>query len=158
MGAGMTVDFHELAGFNIRRLHQISVSIFDHEMAAAEIDLTQVQYAALNALAEWRSIDQGTLAGLIAYDRVTISGVVDRLVAKGLVSRSVNAKDRRARKLDITPAGQAMLEVAGPIVRRIQRQILGGLSAEERGVFLSLLAKTTKANNPRSKAPLRLPE
>ncbi len=154
----MSLNFHEMAGFNVRRLHQISVSIFDHAMEAAEIDLTQVQYAALNALSAWPSIDQGTLAGLIAYDRVTIGGVVDRLVSKGFATRSVNAEDRRARKLDITPAGSKLLEVARPIVRRIQRQILGGLTVEERNLFLSLLMKTTTANNTRSKAPLRLPE
>lgn len=154
----MPLDFHGLAGFNIRRLHQISVSIFDQEMSAAGIDLTQVQFAALNALSSQPSIDQGTLAGLIAYDRVTIGGVVDRLVAKGFISRSVSDRDRRARKLDITANGKQMLNVAGPIVRGIQDQILGGLTDAERTTFLKLLLKTTAANNALSKAPLRVPD
>lgn len=154
----MTLDIYGLPGFIVRRLHQISVSIFDDEMAAAGIDLTQVQYAALSALSSWPRIDQGTLAGLIAYDRVTIGGVVDRLVAKGLVSRLVNESDRRARTLALTAAGSKILKRAGPPVRRIQRHILAGLTAAERTVLIALLARTTTANNARSRAPLRLPE
>lgn len=42
------------------------------------------------------------LAGLIAYDRTTITGVVDRLVQKGLVDRNESERDRRARELKIT--------------------------------------------------------
>lgn len=151
----MNLDIYELAGFNIRRLHQISVSIFDHEMETAGLALTQVQYGALQAIAAYPGIDQGTLAGLIAYDRVTIGGVVDRLVAKALVTRSISSKDRRARKLDITPAGRRLLKAAAPLVRKLQRRILAGLTAQERAAFTALLAKTTTANNARSRAPLR---
>jgi DNA-binding MarR family transcriptional regulator len=154
----MSHDFYELAGFHIRRLHQISVSIFDQEMASAQVDLTQVQYAALSVLAACPGIDQATLAGLIAHDRVTIGGVVDRLVGKGLVDRHVNAQDRRARQLAITPSGRSLLEAASPIVRALQSAILAGLTPEEQRQFLALLVKTTTANNARSRAPLIRPE
>ena len=151
----MSLDFYALPGFNIRRLHQISVSIFDDAMAKAEIDLTQVQYAALSALAAEPHIDQGTLAGLIAYDRVTIGGVVDRLVAKGLASRAVSPTDRRARILEITPAGEELLRRVKPVVRRLQRAILNGLTREEQDLFMALILKLTDTNNARSKSPLR---
>ena len=69
-------SLHDLPGHLIRRLHQISVSTFTAETAAEGFDLTQVQYAALFTLRGHPGIDQATLAGLIAYDRVTIGGVV----------------------------------------------------------------------------------
>ena len=56
-------------------------------MAEAGFDLTPVQFAALAVIAEHPRIDQATLAGLIAYDRVTIGGVVDRLSQKGYILR-----------------------------------------------------------------------
>ena len=55
-------------------------------------------------------IDQATLAGLIAYDRTTITGVVDRLVQKGLLVRQASRTDRRARELQITDEGQRTLD------------------------------------------------
>ena len=57
-----------------------------------------MQYAALAAINANPGIDQVTLAGLIAYDRTTVTGVVDRLVQKGLVVRHATIRDRRARE------------------------------------------------------------
>jgi DNA-binding MarR family transcriptional regulator len=155
--AGMTLEFHNAPGFLIRRLHQISVSIFEQEMAEAEIEITQVQYAALSALDAYPNIDQNTLAGLIAYDRVTIGGVLARLVAKAFVSRRQSARDRRAHVLTLTAAGRAMVRRATPVVKQLQQRILGGLTAEERRVLVALLAKAAEKNNSESRAPLRAP-
>ncbi len=78
---------YDLLGHLIRRLHQISVSAFAAEADAAGVELSPVQFAALNMLREHSYIDQATLAGLIAYDRVTLGGVVNRLEARGMSSR-----------------------------------------------------------------------
>lgn len=150
------LDIHAMPGHLIRRLHQISVSIFAERMAAAGHDLTPVQFGALSAVAAVPGIDQATLAARIAYDRATIGGVVDRLAAKGLVARSVSQTDRRARTLRITPAGQAMLDAVRPLVAQVQQETLAGLDAGERDAFVALLVKATEAGNARSRAPLRL--
>ncbi len=148
------VDLYEMPGHLIRRLHQISTALFAARMAEAGIDLTSVQCATLVAVRGNAGIDQATLAGLIAYDRVTIGGVVDRLVAKGLVIREVSPRDRRARVLELSDAGQAQLDRAMPIAIAVQDDILEGLSTEERAGFVALLRKTTEAGNDHSRAPL----
>ncbi len=145
-----------MAGHLIRRLNQISVSIFTERMAAAGHDITAVQYAALSAIKASAGIDQATLAGQIAYDRATIGGVVDRLVQKGLVDRQVSRKDRRARELRLTEAGETLVDKLTPLVWALQRDILGGLSDEEAEQILALLKKATEAGNELSRAPLRL--
>ncbi|MFQ8433109.1 MarR family winged helix-turn-helix transcriptional regulator [Amaricoccus sp. W119] len=147
-------DLYEMPGHLIRRLHQISTALFGARMAEAEIDLTSVQFATLVAVRENPGIDQATLAGLIAYDRVTIGGVIDRLVAKGLVGREVSPRDRRARVLELSDAGQTLLDRAMPVAVTVQGDILEGLSAEERDDFVTLLRKATEAGNDRSRAPL----
>ncbi len=151
------IELHDMAGHLIRRLHQISVSVFAERMKAAGVDLTPVQFAALCALDANPDIDQATLAGLIAYDRVTIGGVVDRLEGKGLISRTVSRQDRRARSLRLTAAGMALLDQVRPIVRGFQDDILTGLSADERAQFMTLVRKTTRAGNDQSRAPLQAP-
>lgn len=146
---------HTMPGHLIRRLNQIAVSIFQERMDALGIDLTPVQFGALTALSENPGIDQATLAGLIAYDRVTIGGVVDRLQAKGLVARSLSATDRRARVLALTGDGAALLARALPAVRALQDDILSGLTEAEAQTFLTLATKLATAGNDRSRAPLK---
>lgn len=151
----MTTDLYALPGHLIRRLNQISVSVFAARMAELGLDLTPVQFAALTVLQANPGIDQATLAGLIAHDRVTIGGVVDRLEAKGLVDRTVSRHDRRARVLALTAEGEALLERVLPAVHAAQDGILAGLDVEERATFIGLLRKATDAGNALSRAPLR---
>ncbi|WP_449046056.1 MarR family winged helix-turn-helix transcriptional regulator [Paracoccus versutus] len=146
---------YDLPGHLIRRLNQISTAIFAARMDEAGVDLTPVQFAALAALAEHPGVDQATLAGLIAHDRVTMGGVVDRLEGKGLLSRSVSAQDRRARVLELTAAGQRMLERLAPAIAEVQQHTLAGLTPAEAEAFLALLRKATEAGNEYSRAPLR---
>ena len=144
-----------MPGHLIRRLNQISVSIFQARIAAMGLDLTPVQFAALASLRDNPGIDQASLAGLIAHDRVTMGGVIDRLQAKGLVARMVNSKDRRARQVSLTDDGEALLARLLPEIEAIQSDILCGLTPEERVQFTALATKATAAANERSRAPLR---
>lgn len=145
----------DLPGHLIRRLHQISVSAFSAETTAEGADLTPVQFAALTVLRERPGIDQATLAGLIAYDRATIGGVVSRLEARGFVKRTVSGTDRRARTLKLTGAGAALLDRLHDAVLRAQDLMLTGLTPGERVIFLDLLHKATEAGNEISRAPFR---
>jgi len=150
-------DLYQLPGHLIRRLQQAAVSIFMAEVGEVGQDLTPVQFGALVVTKQYPGLDQATLAGLIAYDRTTIGGVVDRLVQKGLVLRVVNGLDRRARELRLSEAGERLLDQAIPHVERVQQIILSGLDNAEQEQFLALLKKATEAVNERSRAPLRVP-
>jgi DNA-binding MarR family transcriptional regulator len=148
------LEIHNMAGHLIRRLNQISTSVFRDRMKVEGYDLTPVQFAAMNAVFANPGIDQANLAGLIAYDRATIGGVVDRLESKGIVERKVSARDRRARELCLTPLGHETLRQAKPVVRAMQQDMLVGLSDAERQEFLRLARKTADAGNHLSRAPL----
>jgi len=135
--------FPELPGYLIRRLQQIAVAAFVNRVAQAGVDITPVQYGAMVAIAQEPGIDQATLASRIAYDRVTIGGVVDRLCQKGYVVRTVNPDDRRARILRLTTTGAQTLERITPTVHDAQADILAGLAQAERDTFMQLLKKLT---------------
>lgn len=138
-------DITNMPGHLIRRLHQISQSVFAEKTQAAGIDLTPVQYAALKTIIRNPGIDQATLAGAIAYDRATIGGVVDRLERKALVQRVPKAQDRRARALTATEVGRQVAERAEPVVTEIQSAMLEGLDGQERSQLIALLDKATQA-------------
>src|SRR5215475_6019656 len=122
---------NEMPGHLARRFQQIAVAVFLAEIEDAGFDLTPVQYAALAAIRTNPGIDQVTLAGLIAYDRTTITGVVDRLVQKGLLVRQASSRDRRARELKITDEGRKTLRAITPAVEAAQRLMLRGLTEKE---------------------------
>lgn len=144
---GQGMEAHDMAGHIIRRLQQSSVQFFLARVRDLGIDITPVQFAAMDALRENPGIDQASLAALIAYDRATIGGVIDRLEAKGLVKRAVSGQDRRAREVRMTDEGAKLYEALLPVVREVQEKILERLSRGERARFLSLARKALQGDS-----------
>jgi len=150
---GLVTDNNDKPGHLARRFQQIAVAVFHAAVEEAGYDLTPVQYAALTTVGTQPGIDQATLAGLIAYDRTTITGVVDRLVQKGLLVRQASRTDRRAHALEITDEGRQTLEGIEPAVEAAQRIMLDGLSTAEAATLMRLLRKAIAAGNDLSRAP-----
>lgn len=134
-------DVQAMPGHLVRRLHQLSVSIFRDRVQGAGFDITPVQYGALKAIEANPGLDQATLAGVIAYDQATIAGVINRLEAKGFARRATAPDNRRARHLFLLPAGLKAIAKLDPLVLGVQADMLAGLSATERAQLTALLAK-----------------
>ncbi len=135
------METYGMAGHMIRRLHQKSVHVFLKRIQEAGFDLTPVQFAAMEALRNHPKIDQSKISRLIAYDRATIGGVIDRLEQKGYVTRIVSKQDRRAREVSLSAKGRKAMKTLLPIVTRLQRDILSTLDKNEQDQFLLLLQK-----------------
>ncbi|CAN1559653.1 MarR Transcriptional regulators [Rhabdaerophilaceae bacterium] len=148
-----SIEIGRMPGHLARRFQQIAVATFLAECSAAGYDLTPVQFAALAAIARTPGLDQATLAGIIAYDRATITGVLDRLTQKGLIARVRSSADRRAHVLSVTKAGEVALAGIRPAVEAAQRAMLRGLSSEEASQLILLLDKAISAANDLSRAP-----
>jgi len=133
-----------LPGHQIRRLNQISTHLFSQHMQDSGYDITPVQYAALLAINVMPNSDQVQIANYISYDKVTIGGVIERLQRKGLISRAINERDKRARILNITNDGIHMISQVDEVIERIQQDILKMLNEEEQKTFMRLLRKITQ--------------
>lgn len=129
----------DMAGHLIRRLHQQSTQVFVQRTQAAGFDLTPVQFAALDAIHAHPAVDQARVAEVIAYDRATIGGVIERLENKGWIRRVVSDRDRRARELSLTSEGKRVLAALLPIVIDVQDEILQPLGGADRARFLKLV-------------------
>ena len=151
---GLMSMIYQMPGNLIRRLHQISTSVFTDRTKDLGVDITAPQFAALMVLSDHKAIDQATLAGMIALDRTTIGGVVERMLAKDWLTRTTSQTDRRAKVLELTAKGQTLLDQLKPIVHEMQQDILPGLSAEERDTFIRLAQKAAETGNTLSRAPL----
>jgi DNA-binding MarR family transcriptional regulator len=138
-------------GHLIRRLHQISVSVFTK--AAEEYDVTQVQYAALTVVELLPGVDQSRLGNAVALDRQTISNVVQRLCEKGLLER--RQKNKRTNALFLTGASRALLRVVRNKIGKVDDTLLAPLTDRERDQFMKSLRKLVNSNNKLSRAPYR---
>lgn len=146
-------DVYGKPGHLIRRAQQIAVAIFIEE--CRHLDLTPVQYAALVAVRDLPGIDATRLSEVIAYDRSTLGGVIDRLEEKGWLERRPSPADKRVKILHPTDAGRRLLVDAEPHVRRAQDRILQPLTGPDRGTLMRLLSDLVEVNNEHSRVPLK---
>ncbi|HEY5317403.1 MAG TPA: MarR family transcriptional regulator [Solirubrobacteraceae bacterium] len=73
--------------------------------AASELDLHPAQAGALLQMEPEIAMPMHELATILACDNSNVTGIVDRLEARGLVARRPYAQDRRVRHIVLTPAG-----------------------------------------------------
>lgn len=132
-------DFAKAPAHLIRRTHQIAVALFMEE--AASFGVTPVQFAILNALIDEPGQDQVSLAARVAFDAATSGSVIGRLETKGWVRREPDAKDRRRKRLWITPDGRAVAIKMRRAASNTQRRLLAPLDEREREQVSALLAK-----------------
>ncbi len=147
------VDLRTLPGHFARRVHQLAVALYTQEVA--ELNLTPVQYSSLQTICSHPGIDQKTLATSIGYDTSTIGGVIDRLEARGLVTRTVSPNDRRARLIAATDKGQDVLQAVVPRMLKSQERLLAPLKPAERSEFMRLMKVLVDANAELSNVPTK---
>ena len=132
-------DLAQAPGHLIRRAQQIAVAEFTR--AAADHDVTPVQFAFLKAMMDTPGADQITLANQVAFDAATSGSVIGRLEAKGWVRREADTQDRRRKRLFVTPEGAAALEGMNAAVAQAQINMLAPLAPQDRAEFMRLLAQ-----------------
>ena len=72
--------------------------------------LTVEQWVAMKILAETPDISQKELSAQMKRDANTVKAIVDRLIKKDYVRRELNPSDRRAFLLQLTKAGQLLVD------------------------------------------------
>jgi DNA-binding MarR family transcriptional regulator len=97
-------------------------------IAASELDLHPAQAGALLQLAS--PLPMNELAALLGCDNSNVTGLIDRLEARGLVTRQPSSDDRRVKHVVLTAAGQRLREA---MLDRVAQPTLGfqRLSAAE---------------------------
>jgi len=85
-------------------------------------EVTSVQFRALTVLDGQESVRVADLADSCGIDRSTATRLCDRLVRKGLITRTRGNDDRRAVRVALTEHGQNFLEsVSNRRLAKIQR-------------------------------------
>jgi len=132
-------------GFLIRRLHQIHTALFLEE--TQKYGITPVQYSLMTALHEQGELDQVSLAEAIGLERTNVADVIERLVARGLLSRRQNESDRRAKLHKLTVKGRNLVKRMSDAVQRAHDRTIDALEPAERDVLMALMVRLVDANN-----------
>ena len=81
-----------------------------HIAMAAEFDLSPMQAFALRLLEPGTPLPMSDLAEALHCDASNVTGIVDRLEARGLIARRGADHDRRVKMLVVTETGAALRE------------------------------------------------
>ena len=127
--------------FLIRKLMQGS-ELFTKQLNR-EYQITAAQLNCLLALYENGPLPPSHIAKFMMVKSSTVTGVIDRLELKGLVTRIRNSPDRRIITIELTESGKRLAENAPP---PIQQKIIDGMKRlsdlEKEQIVLSLTKLT----------------
>jgi DNA-binding MarR family transcriptional regulator len=98
--------------------------------ALAGLDLGASELNALANLADGAARTVSALGTAIGTRPTTLTGVLDRLERRGLITRGVRAGDRRAVLIELTADGRATAEAVRAAFAEVEGQALDGFPAE----------------------------
>ena len=98
----------------------------------------------------WRTpgISQTELSEILDLSRMGVTGLIDRMESKGLVSRRDDAKDRRVKRIYLTESTTALVPLITKLGRECIDEFLAGIDETDREVLVNLLLKV-KSNGTR---------
>ncbi len=108
---------------------------------AEELGLTRAQWRVLAQLRRREGINQSALAELLEIEPITLVRHIDRLVAKELVERRPDPKDRRAWKLYLKAEVQPVLDRLRQLSEQTRHDALAGIPDAQREQLIDNLLR-----------------
>ena len=121
----------------LRRI--IRVTDLNAKKLAKETGLTPPQFLILQALDGAGALSIGAIATEINLSQATVTSIVDRMEARGVVTRRRNEKDRRVVNVDLTTEGRDLLDQAPKLLQDRLQDRFNGLKDWEKGFLISAL-------------------
>ncbi len=109
------------------------------------LPLTIAQLKSLFFISNQGSTNSGKLAVALGVTPTNTTGIIDRLVKQGLVSRSENPEDRRMLVLRATGKGEELVANLRERRRGYMSEVLARLTADELATLAQGLASLVKA-------------
>jgi MarR family transcriptional regulator, transcriptional regulator for hemolysin len=126
-------------GFVMHDVARLMRTGFDRR--ARQLGLTRSQWWVLTFLHRREGVTQSELAEDLDLEKATLGRLLDRLEASGWVARRADARDRRVRRLYLTPAVAELMATMREIAGEIRGEALAGLDAGESEQLVDTLLK-----------------
>jgi DNA-binding MarR family transcriptional regulator len=126
-------------GYLISEVAKMMKRRFEEEARVHGITLPQ--WRALAEISTRTGVSQVALASCIDTDPMTLSGILDRLEKRGLIERSPDPNDSRAKLAIATEAGAELVRDVRKVGLALYEQAIDGLSADERHQLTAALTR-----------------
>ena len=103
--------------------------------------LTHPQYQALREIAKNGAMLMREISDAMLVTPANVTGIVDRLEEKGLITRKISQGDRRATIVELTPEGRAVQERVAKKQGELVQRALGAFTVDEQRTLRGLLQK-----------------
>jgi DNA-binding MarR family transcriptional regulator len=124
--------------FQLAKASQNSVRFWGQRVAT--LGVTAAQAMVMLFLFDQDSITSKELGERAQLDSATLTGIIDRLEAQGLVHRAEHPDDRRAISVRLTEEGKKAAAQLSQLSAEANKDFLRGLSSEDERKLRSLLS------------------
>ena len=135
----MSVHVSDCIFFLLAKCSQAGSRFWGQKVAS--LGVTGVQAMILTFLSEEDMITSKQLGERTILDSATLTGILDRLEATGMIERRSNPEDRRAIMIGLTETGRAVGDTLKGAMEEANQQFLVGMSREEEIMFRGLLKR-----------------
>jgi DNA-binding MarR family transcriptional regulator len=116
-----------------------------------DLDLSLTHLATLYVLRPQEALTVNRVADTVGVSLSQASRIIDHLVGHGLVRRTEDERDRRAKRVSISPAGRELLRTFEHNVTQAQFGVITELSADEQDIIIraiDLMASAAAGKDP----------
>ena len=110
----------------------------DHK--AGQFGITRAQWVVLARLERFEGLKQSELADMLDLRPITVTRLLDRLCANGLIERRPDPNDRRAKRLYLTAAAKPLLERLADLGDELMGTALNGVDRDSVELMIARLA------------------
>jgi MarR family transcriptional regulator for hemolysin len=114
----------------IKDLDQVLRRRFEERVRAAGIDLSRPQYRVLIMIDRNSGITQARLAEMLDVEKMTVTGLLDRMEKRGWVERRRDPNDRRAYSLHLLPPARPVVDQLEAVIAQWQEDTNARLPAD----------------------------
>jgi DNA-binding MarR family transcriptional regulator len=134
------MSLSKVFGYQITQANLESLGNFE-QAVGQPYDLRPVEYTLLQLLREGICTTPSQLAKELRITPPSMSVWLDKLNARGLLSRSKSVTDGRAQHIDLTAKGQKLIALAHEKLLVSEQSMLAHLSMGERTLLQEILQK-----------------
>lgn len=137
---GTLLSFHaRTVGLALNKSH-------DHEISEVSLAKGTGKVSVLLLTASNPGIRPSVIAHFIHKDRAAMARLIEQMKEKGLIRHKIDADERRAHELYLTPKGASLVERVRSIALGHSARFFGVLSESEQAELLRVLMKLYEAH------------
>jgi DNA-binding MarR family transcriptional regulator len=119
---------------------------------AAEFGITIPESRVLTVVTQFGPLSSREICARTAMVKSRVSVAVSRLVAAGLMTRSVDPEDGRLLRLKLSREGEALYRRIVPVALEIEEGLIAAIGASGRNALMRLLSEVERASARRGAA------